>query len=141
MADFKGGVKEAAKMLMGLSGSARSKLLEEIRKKDPNMAKQIESSLISMDDLQYLTPGMLVALLREVNLEKFGLALRTVDQNIVEKILGQVSTGIRLDIDDGLKGKPRAVSEVEAAQNEILDILKKKVEQGHIVIDPEEKLV
>ncbi len=141
MADFKGGVKEAAKMLMGLSGSARSKLLEEIRKKDPNMAKQIESSLISMDDLQYLTPGMLVALLREVNLEKFGLALRTVDQNIVEKILGQVSTGIRLDIEDGLKGKPRAVSEVEAAQNEILDILKKKVEQGHIVIDPEEKLV
>ncbi len=141
MADFKGGVKEAAKMLMGLSGSARSKLLEEIRKKDPNMAKQIESSLISMDDLQYLTPGMLVALLREVNLEKFGLALRTVDQNIVEKILGQVSTGIRLDIEDGLKGKPRAVSEVEAAQNEILDILKKKVEQGHIVIDPEEKSV
>ncbi|MEE2671649.1 MAG: FliG C-terminal domain-containing protein [Bdellovibrionota bacterium] len=141
MADFKGGVKEAAKMLMGLSGSARSKLLEEIRKKDPSMAKQIESSLISMDDLKYLTPGMLVALLREVNLEKFGLALRTVDQNIVEKILGQVSTGIRLDIEDGLKGKPRAVSEVEAAQNEILDILKKKVEQGHIVIDPEEKLV
>ena len=88
MADFKGGVKEAAKMLMGLSGNARSKLLEEIRKKDPKMAEQIESSLISIEDLQYLTPGMLVALLREVNLEKFGLALRTVDQNIVDKILG-----------------------------------------------------
>lgn len=141
MADFKGGVKEAAKMLMGLSGNARSKLLEEIRKKDPKMAEQIESSLISIEDLQYLTPGMLVALLREVNLEKFGLALRTVDQNIVDKILGQVSTGIRLDIEDGLKGKPRAVSEVEAAQNEVVDTLRKKVEQGHIVIDPEEKLV
>ena len=138
---FKGGVKEAAKMLMGLGPAAQKKLLEEIRAKDPAMAQKLESNLISMEDLQYLTPAMLVGLLRDVDLEKFGLALRTIDQSITQKLLDMVSTGIRLDIEDGLKGKPRKVSEVEAAQGEILEIVRKKIDMGHIVIDPSGEIV
>jgi flagellar motor switch protein FliG len=138
---FKGGVKEAAKMLMGLGPVAQKKLLEEIRTRDPEMASKLESNLISMEDLEYLTPSMLVGLLRDIDLETFGLALRTIDQTIVEKLLAMVSTGIRLDIEDGLKGKPRRVSEVEEAQEKVLDLLRNKVEMGHVVIDPNETLV
>jgi flagellar motor switch protein FliG len=138
---FKGGVKEAAKMLMGLGPTAQKKLLEEIRGRDPEMASKLEKNLISMEDLEYLTPSMLVGLLRDIDLEIFGLALRTIDQTIVEKLLGMVSTGIKLDIEDGLKGKPRRVSEVEEAQEKVLELLRKKIEMGHIVIDPNETLV
>ena len=139
---FKGGVKEAAKMLMGLGPAAQNRLLEEIRSRDPEMASNLEKNLISMEDLEYLTPSMLVGLLRDIDLELFGLALRTIDQTIVEKLLGMVSTGIRLDIEDGLKGKPRRVSEVEEAQAKVLELLRKKVEMGHILINPEgDKLV
>ncbi len=139
---FKGGVEEAAKMLMGLGSAAQKKLLEEIRHKDPAMAKKLEKNLVKMEDMQYLTPSMLVGLLRDVDLEEFGLALRTVDQQVVEKLLAMVSTGIRLDIEDGLKGKPRKVSEVEEAQSKILEILRKKIDMGHIILDPEgDKLV
>ena len=141
MADFKGGVKEAAKMLMGLGGEARKNLLEEIQKRDPKMAEQLKSNLVSIEDIQFLTPGMLVALLREVDMELFGVALRTVDQDIVDKILNQLSTNMRLEINEGRKGKPMPVSKVEEAQEKVLEILKKKIEQGHIVIDKDEKLV
>ena len=134
---FKGGVKEAAKMLMALGPAAQRKLMEEIRARDPKMAALLDQNLISMDDLQYLTPSMLVGLLRDVNLEEFGLALRTVDKTITDKLLGMVSTGIRLDIEDGFKGKPRKVSEVEEAQGKILKILREKIDKGHIVINPE----
>lgn len=137
MSKFKGGVKEAAKMLMGLGAAAQKSLLEQIRKKDPEMAMKLEKNLVSMEDLQYLTPSMLVGLLRDIDLEKFGLALRTVDIKISEKILDQVSTGIRLEIEDGLRGKPRPVSEVEAAQSEILEVLRAKIDKGHIVINPD----
>ena len=41
---FKGGVKEAAKMLMGLGPAAQKKLLEEIRAKDPAMAQKLENN-------------------------------------------------------------------------------------------------
>ena len=85
---FKGGVKEAAKMLSGLGPAAQRKILAEIRAKDPAMAEQLEKNLISMDDLQYLTAPMLVSLLRDVSLEDFGLALRTVNEELVSKLLG-----------------------------------------------------
>lgn len=133
---FKGGVEEAAKMLMGLGPAAANKLLEEIRKKDPEMALKLEESLVRMEDLQYLTPSMLVGLLRDIPLETFGLALRTVDQEIVTKLLGMVSTGIKLDIEDGLKGPPRRVSEVVEAQSKVLQVVREKIDKGHIVIDP-----
>lgn len=137
MSNFKGGVKEAAKMLQGLGPAAAKKLLEDIRARDPQMAQQLENNLISMEDLQYLTPAMLVGLLRDVDLETFGLSLRTIDQDIVDKLMGMVSTGIRLDIEDGLKGKPRKVSEVEEAQSLVLKVLKEKIDKGHIVINPD----
>ena len=137
MSKFKGGIKEAAKMLQGLGPAAAKKLLEDIRRRDPQMAAQLENNLISMEDLQYLTPAMLVGLLRDINLETFGLSLRTIDQDIVDKLMGMVSTGIRLDIEDGLKGKPRKVSEVEEAQEQVLKLLKDKIDLGHIVINPD----
>ena len=134
---FKGGVKEAAKMLAGLTPAAGKKLLEEIKLKDPKMAALLEENLITMEDLQYVTSAMLVGLLRDVDLEEFGLALRGIDQSISNKLLDMVSTGIKLDIEDGLKGKPRKLSEVEAAQAKILEIVRKKVDLGHIVINPD----
>lgn len=133
----KGGIEEAAKMLQGLGVEGARRLLEDIRKKDPKMAEAIEQSLLSMEDLQYLTPSMLVGLLRDVDLETFGLALRTVEKGIVDKLLAMVSTGIRLDIEDGLKGKPRKVSEVNEAQGKVLKVLKEKIDKGHIVINPD----
>lgn len=133
---FKSGVKEAARMIMSM-GSAGKALLEDIRKKDPRMATQIEQNLVSLEDLQYLTPTMLVGLLRDVNLEEFGLALRGIDKSISDKILSEVSTGIRLDIEDGLKGAPQKLSKVEEAQSNILKVLRQKIDKGHIVINPD----
>lgn len=141
MGSFKGGVKEAAKMLMALEGEARKRLLEEIRQRDPKMADQLQSNLVSIEDIQYLTPGMLVALLRELDREVFGLALRTVDQDIVDKVLNQLSSNMRLEINEGRKGKPVPVSKVQEAQDVVLETLKRKVDQGHIVIDKDEQLV
>lgn len=134
---FKGGVKEAAKMLMGLGPKAQKALLEDIRKRDPKMAALLDENLVSMEDLIYLTPSMLVGLLRDVNLETFGLALRTVDKTVSDKLLKMVSTGIRVEIEDGLKGAPKRVSEVEAAQAEVMDIVRKKIEMGQIVLNPD----
>ena len=53
---FQGGVKEAAKLLAGLSKAAREKVLDIISKKDPQMAKSLHKSMYSFDDLQFLTP-------------------------------------------------------------------------------------
>ena len=134
---FKGGVKDAAKILASMTPSEQKNLITRIRAQDPKMADTLEGNLISIEDVQYLSASMLVGVLRDIPLETFGLALRTVDQNIVQDILNKVSTGIKLDIEDGLKGKPRRVSEVEEAQKEVISLLKKKVDLGHISLAPD----
>jgi len=134
---FKGGVEEAAKMLQGLGPAQAKIVLEDIRKRDPQMAQKLEDNMITMEDLQFCSPAQLVGLLRDVDLEEFGLALRTIDQDIVAKLMAMVSTGIRLDIEDGLKGPLRKVSEVEEAQAKILEVIRKKVGDGHLVLDPD----
>ena len=132
---FKGGVEEAAKMLQGLGPAQAKIVLADIRKRDPQMAQKLENNMITMEDLQYCSAAQLVGLLRDVDLEEFGLALRTIDQKIVAKLMAMVSTGIRLDIEDGLKGPLRKVSEVEAAQAKILEVVRKKVGEGHLILD------
>ena len=132
---FKGGVEEAAKMLQGLGPAQAKIVLADIRKRDPQMAQKLENNMITMEDLQYCSAAQLVGLLRDVDLEEFGLALRTIDQEIVAKLMAMVSTGIRLDIEDGLKGPLRKVSEVEAAQAKILEVVRKKVGEGHLILD------
>lgn len=134
MGSFKGGFEEAAKMLQVLGGEQAKRLIEEIRAKDPEMAQKLSDSLIRIEDLQYISAAQLVGLLRDLNLEEFGLALRTVDKAITEKILSMVSAGIRLDINDGLSGPPRRVSEVNEAQAKIVALMRAKIDKGELVL-------
>ena len=134
---FKGGLDEAIAMLKILSVSEAKNLIETIRQKDPFMADQLQGGMIELSDLQYCSAAQLVGLLRDIDLEVFGLALRTVEKEVVDKILGTVSTGIKLDIEDGLKGKPRKLSEVEEAQTKVIDIIQMKVNEGSLVLSKE----
>ncbi len=135
-----GGPKEAARMILEM-GAAGKKLLETMRESDPKMAHLIESHLINLEDIQYISSSQLVGLLRDLNLETFGVALRSLPKETQEKILNKVSTGIRLDIEDGLKSGLRAVDELEKAQDEVLKVLKDKIDAGLIVIDSDETII
>lgn len=136
----KSGPKEAARMIQEM-GAAGKKLLETIRETDPEMAELIELNLLNIEDIQYISQVQLVGLLRSLDLEVFGVALRGIDKSISKKILDTVSTGIRLDIEDGLNKGLKSMKDVEAAQAKILKVLKEKVDAGEIVIDPSEKII
>lgn len=138
---FKGGKEEAIAMLNLLSSTEADNLIEKIRLKDPHLASELEDNLIKMEDLVHLTQMMKVTLLKDVSLEKFGLALRTLDRSVTEKILEGLSSGIILDIEDGLKGKPRPLSEAQKAQEEILAVVREKVSSGQIILRDDETYV
>lgn len=135
-----GGPKEAARMILEM-GAEGKKLLETIRKSDPKMAELIESHLINLEDIQYISSSQLVGLLRDLNLETFGVALRSLDPMIRDKVLAKVSTGIKLDIEDGLNSGLKPVEELEKAQDEVLKVLKEKIDAGLIIIDTNETVI
>jgi flagellar motor switch protein FliG len=107
------------------------------------MAIKLKQNMVTFDDLQYLTVGMMKRLLQEIQLDDLGLALRGANKEVTQHLLNMFSTGMKRDIEDILKGKPRALSEVLEAQKKIMDVVLKLREKGEIVLskDKSEKLV
>jgi flagellar motor switch protein FliG len=140
---FQGGVKEAAKMLAGLSRSAREKILDIISKKDPRMAEALHKSMYTFEDLQFLTPMMLIELLREIKIPDIGLALRISSNELKDFILKNSPRGMRQEMEEIMTGPPQLASKVEDAQERIMTIVRAKLDRGQLVINKEssEKLV
>ena len=137
------GFKAAIEMLQGLDLAAQQSLLSDIARRDPEMAIKLKQNMVTFDDLQYLTVGMMKRLLQEIKLDDLGLALRGANKEVTQHLLSMFSTGMKRDIEDILKGKPRALSEVLEAQKKIMDVVLKLREKGEIVLskDKSEKLV
>lgn len=131
---FKAGLKEAAKMLSGLDFENRVKVLEIIAKQDPQMAELLKKAMVTLEDLIHLTVAQMQELLREVPLDKLGLALRIASPQLREHFLNNVSSSMREDINSVLNGKPRPVKEVQQAADQILEIVRDKVEKGSLVL-------
>ncbi len=140
---FQGGLKEAAKMLAGLSKAARDKVLETIAKKDPQMAQKLSKSMYVFEDLQYLTPGMVVDLLKAIGPKDIGLALRIASDPLKNVILSNAPRMLRQEIEEVLMGPPQLASKVEEAQEKIMEIVRKKIDKGEIILnkDSSDKLV
>ena len=137
------GIKQAIEMLQGLDLAAQQSVLADIARRDPEMAIKLKKNLVTFDDLQYLTISMMKRLLQDVHLDDLGLALSGCSKEVSEHLLSMFSTGMKRDIEDILKGKPRALSEVMDAQKRIMDAVLKLREKGEIVLskDKSEKYV
>lgn len=140
---FQGGVKEAAKMLAGLSRSAREKVLDIISKKDPRMAEVLHKSMYTFDDLQFLTPVMLIELLREIKIADMGLALRISSNELKDFVLKNSPRALRQEMEEILTGPPQLASKVEEAQERIMSVVRAKIDKGQLIInkDSSETLV
>jgi len=137
------GFKAAIEMLQGLDLSAQQSLLADIARRDPEMAIKLKQNLVTFDDLQYLTVSMMKRLLQDVELDDLGLALRGSSREVSEHLLGMFSSGMKRDIEDILKGKPRDLSEVMDAQRKIMEVVMRLKERGEIILSKEksEKMV
>lgn len=131
---FQGGVKEAAKMLAGLSKSAREKVLELISKKDPVMAQALHKSMYTFEDLNFLTPIMIIELLRAIKVADMGVALRIASPELKNHILNNSPRSQRQEMEEILLGPPKLTSQVEEAQERIMSVVREKIDKGQIVI-------
>jgi flagellar motor switch protein FliG len=137
------GLKQAVEMLQGLDLAAQQSVLADIARRNPEMAVKLKQNLVTFDDLQYLTIAMMKRLLQDVSLDDLGLALRGCSKEVSNHLLSMFSTGMKRDIDDILKGKPRPLNEVMEAQRRIMDVVLRLREKGEIVLskDKSEKYV
>lgn len=128
------GFQSAIQMLQGLDLASQQSLLADIARRDPEMAIKLKQHLVTFDDLRYLTVSMMKRLLEEVSIDDLGLALRGANKELTDHLMEMFSSGMKRDIDDVLKGRPRALSEVMEAQKKIMDVVLKLIEKGEIIL-------
>ncbi|NPU94088.1 MAG: flagellar motor switch protein FliG [Gammaproteobacteria bacterium] len=130
-----GGSKCAANIMNFLDTNVESQLMEAIKEVDEDLAQEIQDLMFVFDNLAEVDDRGIQALLREVSSESLILALKGADDVVREKVFKNMSKRAGELLRDDLEAKgPVKVSEVEAAQKEILSIARRMAEAGELVL-------
>ena len=128
-----GGVKMAANILNFMDSGRDQAILSSIGQIDADLGGKIQDLMFVFDNLNDLSDRELQTILREVPGDKLGLALRGADARVREKITRNMSQrAAEILIEDMEARGPVRLSDVEAAQKEILALVRKLADQGAI---------
>lgn len=128
-----GGIKTAANILNFMDGSVEQAISATISEADQDMAEQIHDLMFVFDNLKEVDDRGIQALLREVSSESLVVALKGADPEVKQKFLGNMSSRASEMMEEDMEVKgPVRVSEVEAAQKEIIAIARRMADDGDI---------
>lgn len=128
-----GGDKVAAEIINALKPERGEAILEQIKEKNEDLSIQIQEMMFVFETLLKVDDRGIQALLREISNDLLVVALKGCDPEISDKILSNMSkrAGTLLREDMEVKG-PMKLSDVEAAQKEILDVARRLADAGDI---------
>ncbi|WP_290577425.1 flagellar motor switch protein FliG [Algiphilus sp.] len=130
-----GGVKVAASILNFLDSSTETQLIEAVRDMDATLSERIEDLMFVFDDLATLDDRSIQRLLREVPGDKLPVALKGADARVREKITANISKRAAEMLLEDLEARgPVKVSDVEAAQKEILALARQLSDDGELTL-------
>lgn len=130
-----GGVRCAAEIMNNLETAVETELMDSIRELDEDMGNQIQDLMFVFENLKTVDNQGIQTLLREVSSEVLILALKGADEELKDKIFSNMSRRAAELLQDDLEAKgPVRISEVEAAQREILTIARRMADAGEIVL-------
>lgn len=130
----KSGFEQALEMLAGLDEKGRQRILNDIQKKDPEMAQALKENMVRFEDLIHLTPKTFQELLQEIKIQDLALGLRMGSRELKNKLLAQMSSNLRKDVEEILLGPPRGAQEVQEAVEQVMIVVRRKVESGELVL-------
>ncbi|WP_306852171.1 flagellar motor switch protein FliG [Luteibacter jiangsuensis] len=128
-----GGLKAAADILNAMETSREAELMASIRGIDSGLGERIEELMFVFDDLAELDDRSMQTLLREVPSARLITALKGAESAIREKIFSNMSKRAADMLRDDLEVKgPVRLSEVDAAQKEVLATARRLADAGQI---------
>lgn len=128
-----GGVKAAAQILNALDSTRELEVMETIVNADADLGQRIQEQMFVFDDLMRVDDRGMQTLLRDVPGDRLVIALKGADPTMREKIFSNMSKRAADMMREDLEVKgPVRLSEVDAAQKEILAAARTLAEQGQI---------
>ncbi len=130
-----GGVEAVAEIL-NMAGRATEKaILEGLEASDPQLVEEIRRLMFVFEDIIRVNDKGIQSVLKEVENDELSLALKTASEELKEKIFKNMSERAAQMIKEEMEFMgPVRVSDVENAQQKIVDIVRRLEDAGDVVI-------
>jgi flagellar motor switch protein FliG len=130
-----GGIDAAANILNFIESAVSEPMMQDINESNADLAQRIQDKMFVFNDLIAVDDRGIQTLLREVSTDQLLLALRGVDAGLRDKIFANMSRRAAEMLRDDLEAAPPTrLSEVEAAQKDILSIAKRLSDAGELAL-------
>lgn len=131
-----GGVRMVADLLNTLEKNDSKEILANIEERNPILGAEIRKKMFSFDDLIRLELPDLQRIMREVDSGDLTLSLKSANESLREFILQAVSKRAAETLVEELEMMgPVKVTEVEAAQERVIQVVRRLEEQEEISLD------
>ncbi len=130
-----GGVPTVSEILNLADRATEKAIMEGLEAEDPDLVEQIRRLMFVFEDILSVNDKGIQAVLKEVDNDELALALKTASEPLQAKILGNMSSRAAELIREEMQFMgPVRVSDVESAQQRIVDIVRRLEEAGDLVI-------
>jgi len=130
-----GGRRAAADILNNMEKGSNETVMESIREVDQELGDAINELMFIFDNLSMVDDRGIQTLLKEVTTDSLMVALKGADPSLQAKIFGNMSKRAAELLQDDMEAKgPVRLSEVEAAQKDILIVARKLADEGEIML-------
>ena len=128
-----GGIKVAADIINFMSGDNETVVMEGLKSYDDEMAQKIMDEMFVFDDIIDIEDKAIQVILKEVQSDMLIIALKGTTEQMREKIFSNMSSRAAEMMKEDLEAKgPVKLSEVEAQQRKILQIVRRLADEGEI---------
>jgi flagellar motor switch protein FliG len=130
-----GGVPHVAEILNLSDRATEKSILEGLESEDPELVDQIRRLMFVFEDINRVNDKGIQAVLKEVENSELSLALKTASEELKSKIFGNMSERAAALIKEDMEYMgPVKISDVEQAQQRVVDIVRRLEEAGEVVI-------
>ncbi len=130
-----GGIPTVAEILNLADRSTEKSIMEGLEADDADLVEQIRRLMFVFEDVKLVDDKGIQVLLKEVDNDELGLALRTASEELKTKIFKNMSERAAALIKEDMQfSGPVKVSDVEAAQQRLVDIVRRLEDAGEIII-------
>ena len=129
-----GGIDAAARIMNFTQQAMEGRIMKDIAKGDKGLMLAIQESMFVFDTLIMSDDKSLQTLLRSVDTELLIMALKGADEPLQEKLFSCMSKRAAANIMDEMEALgPVRLTEVQAAQKEIINVARRLSDEGSIV--------
>jgi len=131
-----GGIPTVAEILNLTDRQTEKSIMEGLEAEDPDLVEQIRRLMFVFEDILLVNDKGIQSVLKEVDNDELALALKTASEELKAKVFNNMSErAAELVKEDMQYMGPVRVSDVEAAQQRIVDIVRRLEEAGDVVIE------